>query len=104
MNKKEKEQLLELIERVTRLETTISLEFKNLREDLKDLTKHVGKLNEEYGSLATQLIDLRHRQEKLEDSYKVEVKRWKLIAGLVSPVLTYFLIELAKILANYFLK
>ncbi len=101
MNKKEKEQLLELIERVTRLETTISLEFKNLREDLKSMTKHVGKLNEEYGSLSTQLIDLRHRQEKLEDSYKTEVKRWKFIAGLVSPVVTYLLIELVKLLAKF---
>jgi len=96
MNKKEKEQLLELIERVTRLETTISLEFKNLREDLRTVTKHVQKLNEEYGSVSTQLIDLRHKQEKMESEHKLEIRRWKLIAGLISPVITYLLIEFLK--------
>jgi len=94
VNKKERAQVLEILERLTKLETTLILELKHIREDLKELNKHVGRLNEDYGKLSMKLVDLEKRQETLKNDYETQVKLWKFVAGLVSPIVTYCLIKI----------
>ena len=98
MDKKEKLQILQIIERLTKLETKISLEFEHLREELKEINQHVRKLNEEYGAISSEVQDLKTRQDVLETKYGTQIKMWKFIAGLVSPFLTYLILELLKVI------
>jgi len=94
MNKKEKEQVLEILERLTKLETTLVLELRHIKEELRDLNGHIGRLNEDYGRLSMKFLDLEKRQSELENSYKVQLRLWKFVAAIFSPIFTYCVIKL----------
>lgn len=96
MNKKEKDRILEVYQRLTKIETTLDLEFKKIREDLKEITKHTLKLNEELGAIGEEFQTLKLRQKVLENKYIRQLRVWKIVAGLISPALTFLIIEFVK--------
>ena len=96
MNKKEKKDLLDVIDRLARIEVRLEEGFKQLREDLSEVKGRMRIINEEMGRVNDRMDSLEIRQDKAEQTYKRTLLYWKAIAFIVSPLLTLILSELAR--------
>jgi len=96
MNKKEKEQMIEVFERLTKIETLMTVEFRHLKESIEDSKKSLNVLNGEHEKLIDRMERLEDRQGKVEDKLRGEIKRWKICATLASPAITFIIVELVK--------
>jgi vacuolar-type H+-ATPase subunit I/STV1 len=93
METEEQKQLREIRDRLTKLETTVKLEFKHTQHQIDEVCKSIQKLNEEYGQLI-------NRQQELDRKTHESLLMWKVIATFVSPSVTAVLLWLIRTLLN----
>jgi len=96
MNKKEKKDLLDVIDRLARIEVRLEEGFKQVREDLSEVKGRMRIINEEMGRVNDRMDSLETRQEKAELTYKRTLLYWKAIAFIISPLVTIILSELVR--------
>ena len=96
MNKKEQKQLIDVIDRLARIEVRLEEGFKQLREELSEVKGRMRIINEEMGRINDRMDALEVRQDKAEQTYKRTLLYWKAIAFIISPLLTLILSELAR--------
>ena len=96
MNKKEQKQLIEVIERLTKIEVRLEEGFKALREDLSEVKGRIRVINEEMGRVDDRMNALEIRQEHAEETYKKSLLYWKAIAFIISPLVTILLSEIVR--------
>jgi len=96
LNKKEQKQLIEVIERLTKIEVRLEEGFKALREDLSEVKGRIRVINEEMGRVDDRMDALEIRQEQAEEAYKKSLLYWKAIAFIISPLVTILLSEIVR--------
>jgi len=96
MNKKEKKDLLDVIDRLARIEVRLEEGFQRVREDLSEVKGRMRIINEEMGRINDRMDSLDARQEKAEQTYKRTLLYWKAIAFFLSPLVTILLSELIR--------
>jgi len=88
MNKTEKSQILEVIQRLVRVETKIEDGFKVNEKDHTDLKESISHRKTEFENLEKRVDDL-------EMSYEKRLIYWKFMAALGSPIVTAIIIGIA---------
>jgi len=88
MNKNEKSKIVEVIERLVRVETLIESGFRQNEKDHSELKVSVSHRKEEYKELEKRVDDLEMRYEK-------RLIYWKLMAALGSPIVTSIIVTIA---------
>jgi len=88
MNKREKSQIIEVLERLTKVETLIELGFKQNTKDHEEIKESIGHRKKEYEILEQRVDDLEHRYEK-------RLIYWKLMALLGSPIVSAVIVAVA---------
>ena len=96
MNKKEQKQLIDVIERLTRIEVRLDEGFKSLREDLSEVKGRMKVINEEMGRIDDRMDALEIRLGQAEEAYKKSLFYWKIIAFVISPIITILLSEIVR--------
>lgn len=87
MNKTEKSQILEVIQRLVRVETKIEDGFKVNEKDHADLKEDISHRKTEYK-------DLEKRVDDLEMKYEKRLIYWKFMAALGSPIVTAVIVAI----------
>lgn len=98
MAKSEKDILLNIVERLARIEERLTLEFEHTEDEIKGIKKHVGVINDEMGKICERLNTVEDLYFKAKASYERASWYWKVVAFVLSPVVTLLLMSLVKLL------
>lgn len=96
MNRKERSQIREVLERLAKLEAKHELGLKFLQETLSEIKEGLKIINEEMGSLDQRITQVERFYEETRVTYRKIVSHWKIISFFISPVVTTLIIYLAK--------
>ena len=94
MNGKEKSLLIQILERLARIEER----DKAFYETLKDLKKHSENVNEEVDALCKRVQSTENVYFEVKAFYDKSLMYWKAAAFIISPILTFGVITLVKFL------
>lgn len=98
MNKNEKDVLLQVIDKLARIEERIALGFKANSEDHKEMKQHISTINDEMGSLKERISEIESLYFNAKTKYEKMSMYWKVIAFLLSPLITFLIIAGVKII------
>jgi len=96
LNKKEQKQLIDVIDRLARIEVRLEEGFKSVKENFSEVKGRMKVINEEMGRIDDRMDALEARQDKAEQIYRRTLLYWKGIAFIISPLLTIVLSELVR--------
>jgi len=100
MPKKEHILLLEILERLARVEERIDITFKAKDEVISEIKGHLDKLNDEVGGIEKRMDAVEALYNKAKESYERTHLYWKAIAFIFSPVITLLIICFIKMLLS----
>jgi len=98
MVKSEHSILLKILERLTRVEERLEITFKTQNEVISEVRKHLEKLNDEVGSIEKRMDTIEILYNKAKENYERTHLYWKAVAFVFSPVITFIMICLIKML------
>lgn len=96
MDKKEKNLILDVIERLTRLEEQMKAGFKRSQEQYDDIKDHMSTINDETGKLQERVTSIEKLYHQAKARYERSAIYWKIAAFIASPAVTFLIICLIK--------
>jgi len=89
-----KDLLLEIIQRLTRVEENI----KSFNDDLQEIKAHISTINDEMGKLEERVGLVENLYYETKSRYDRMSLFWKAATFLLSPIITFVIITTIKIL------
>lgn len=87
MNSKEKSMIVEVLERIARIEER----GKHTLETLKEIKTHMETINSEMGELDSRVGKIENLYFEAKARYEKMSLYWKVIAFVLSPIVTYLI-------------
>jgi len=88
LNEKESKQLIEVLERLTRLETQFEMFFKAYKKDILALKELNSGLKGELSEHQEQIKTITNSIQDVKGRYEKMLWLWKVVALFLSPIIT----------------
>lgn len=98
MNKNEKSQLTKVLEKLARIDERLHLGFKKNDEDHADMKKHTETMNEEMGTLEERIGRIENLYFEAKARYDKMSTYWKVVALILSPLVTFLVMTGIKLI------